>query len=329
VKRTVWTEDGVELIEAEPDALRPGWARLRVAACGICGSDLHVWHMPASERGPCTPGHEICGTVEQGPAGLADALYAVEPYKSCGKCDACKRGEGPLCARMGLFGFQYHGGFAEYVDVPVERLHPVRGIDRSPLVALAEPTAVAVRGCNIGRFARGEQILVVGAGTIGLLSGLVARERGARVSITARYPHQANAAKALGLEPVGERELEEFTADAKPFCVIETVGGSGAALRQAIAATASGGRVVLLGISAEVTLNLMEVVGREVDLLGSLMYGDPEGRSEFAEGVRILEEHAAELEPLLTHEFPLVQVEDGFLAALDKNSGALKVSITA
>lgn len=329
MKRTVWSDDGVVLIESERPQLRPGWARLRVAACGICGSDLHVWHQPHSDRPKWTPGHEICGYIEDGPAGLRDCLYAVEPCTCCGECQACKRGERALCAKMGLFGFAHDGGLAEQVDAPVERLHPVSGISKPSLAALAEPVAVAVRGCNVAAVKRGERLLVIGAGTIGLLSGLIARERGAEVSIVSRYEHQSAAAAALGLTPVEETDLAAFTEDTRPGVVLESVGGAGASARQAISSTASGGRVVLLGIfTAPVRLDLLELVTREVDVLGSLMYGEHEGQSEFASGVDVLERHADVLAGLVTHEFPLAQVRNAFECALDKGSASIKVSVT-
>lgn len=329
MKRTVWIDAGVDLIDSEPQSLRPGWARLRVAACGICGSDLHTWHTPHAARPTCTPGHEICGYVEDGPSGLTDALYAIEPYNCCGKCAYCVRGEGALCAEAGLLGFAYEGGLAEQVDAPVERLHPVSSISQPSLAALAEPVAVAVRGCNRARIERDDSVLVIGAGSIGLLSGLVAREHGARVSILYRYEHQFAAAKALGLSPVRESELDAFVAAERPGVVLETVGGSGNAGRLAVEACVTGGRVVLLGIFVRpVKLDLLDLVTREINLTGSLMYGDHDGRSEMAAAVEFVERHADELAGLITHEFPLDQVKSAFECALDKSRGALKVVVT-
>ena len=151
MRRALWTTDGLEVTEVEPGPLAEGWARLRVAACGICGSDLHWWH--GSMRRPLgtAPGHELAGTVIDGPAGIPDVLYAVSPNVSCGTCQFCRVGQTHLCDRAlgrGL-GMGADGGLSEVLDVPVGNLAPVTS-DVPAVAALTEPLAVALRGVSLG-----------------------------------------------------------------------------------------------------------------------------------------------------------------------------------
>ncbi len=115
MRRALWTDDGLEVTEVVMGALTPGWARLRVSACGICGSDLHFWHGTLRRPVGTAPGHEFAGTIEDGPAGLADVLYAVSPNVSCGACSFCLTGATHLCDRAagrGL-GLGADGGMAD------------------------------------------------------------------------------------------------------------------------------------------------------------------------------------------------------------------------
>src|SRR4051794_41657308 len=100
MRQAVWTADALTVNTVEPPALRPGWARLQVEACGICGSDLHFWHDPASRPVGSAPGHEFVGTLVDGPAGMADARYAASPAGAGGSCgDRLPRG--PPVVRAG------------------------------------------------------------------------------------------------------------------------------------------------------------------------------------------------------------------------------------
>src|SRR3990170_4226345 len=101
MRRAVWSTEGLDVIDGEPGPLEPGWVRLQVEACGICGSDLHFWHGHLQRPLGTSPGHELLGTVVDGPADLADLRYAVSPNVTCGTCEFCRRGRTNLCGRGG------------------------------------------------------------------------------------------------------------------------------------------------------------------------------------------------------------------------------------
>ncbi len=329
MRRAVWTEDGLEVLDDEPGPLEAGWARLRVEACGICGSDLHFWHGHLRRPLGTSPGHELVGVVVDGPAGLADGRYAVSPNVTCGRCSFCRTGRTNLCGKGGPgIGLGRHGGLAELVDAPLENLAAVPdGVD--PVIAsLTEPLAVTVRGIGLARVEPDERVLVLGAGTIGLCAALVARDRAAEVAISTRHPHQRAAAERLGVTVLDEAEAVTWGKEHRPEVVVESVGGVADTIGDAIRVVGRGGRIVLLGtFDGPRPVDLQRLMMKEVGLLGSFCYGGGLREPEFATAARLTGRWATELAALTTHQLPLDQVADAFTTASDKSTGAIKVTV--
>jgi threonine dehydrogenase-like Zn-dependent dehydrogenase len=330
VRQARWTERGIEVAEVDPPPLREGWVRLQVSACGICGSDLHLYRreLPAAVGG--VPGHEVVGFPLDGPAGLSERLYAVEPRTWCGSCDPCVAGNRHLCPQGLLLGLQAPGGLGDFMDVPREALHPVEP-SLSPVAAsIAEPLAVCVRAAHLARLEASSRVLVLGGGSIGLLSGLVCRDRAARVGITVRHPHQHEAALKLGLTPIAERDLDSWALEAQPDVVVETVGGTADTLSTAVRVCRPAGRIIVLGLfSADVPIPAFVLMAKELELVGSNTYGTDRRGPQFRGAVDLLPRYREEIDVLQTHRVPLEQVEDAFRLADDKRSGAIKVTILA
>jgi threonine dehydrogenase-like Zn-dependent dehydrogenase len=313
-----WSEGGIDLVDVKPGPLPQGWVRLRVAACGICGSDLHRWRGEVAREPGAVPGHEVAGWA-------GSRLVAVEPRWRCGACARCAAGKPQLCRDGGILGVDAPGGLAEWMDVPAYALHELPPDIDPRLASLAEPLAVAVRAVERAQVGTGKSVLVLGAGSIGLVCGLVARERGARVAISARHAEQRAAARRLGLLPLAEPDVAAWAAAEEPSAVIETVGGRADTLQSAIAACAPAGRIVVLGVFAgPVAIDGLALMAKELELVGSNSYGHEHG-ADFARGIALLATHARELAMLQTHVFPLRAIEAAFRAASDKRSGALKV----
>lgn len=329
MRRALWTDDGLEIADVDPGPLPEGRARLRVAACGICGSDLHWWH--GSMRRPLgtAPGHELAGTVLDGPAGLADVLYAVSPNVWCGSCQYCRVGQTHLCDRAlgrGL-GMGADGGMSEILDVPVTNLAPVT-TDRPAIAALTEPLAVALRGVSLGDVGPDSRVLVLGAGTIGLGAALLARDRASEVAITARHPHQAEAAGVMGVTVLGEDEGVAWAKERGADVVIESVGGSAPTLDHAVKAARKGGTIVLLGSFTEPRpVDLSKLMMKELRLQGSFCYGSTKRGSEYAAAAALTGRFRDELGAMTTHQFGLGDVTEAFETAADKASGAIKVTV--
>jgi threonine dehydrogenase-like Zn-dependent dehydrogenase len=328
VRQARWTDDGIEVAEVRPPPLADGWVRLQVAACGICGTDLTLYHrgFPVPPGG--VPGHEIVGTVLDGPAGIADALYAVEPRTWCGSCDLCQSGHRHLCTQGLILGLGPPGGMADFVDAPLATLHRVDPSLPKRLASLAEPLAVALRAVNRGRIDSSSRVLVLGGGSIGLVAGLLARDRAGEVAVSVRHPHQAEAARRFGVEPLGEDQIDAWAIERAPDVVIETVGGTADTVDAALRLAQPAGRVVVLGVfSRPAPVNLFALMVKELEVVGSNTYGQDHRGPEFAAAVALLPRLGSELASLQTHAFPLESVAEGFACAADKRSGAIKVTI--
>jgi threonine dehydrogenase-like Zn-dependent dehydrogenase len=330
MRRVIWSDAGIALDDREPGPLRDGWARLRVAACGICGSDLHLLHAPAAMRPVGTsPGHELAGTIVDGPSDLADVVYAVSPNVVCGVCEFCRTGRTNLCGRGGpTLGLGGDGGLAELVDAPLENLAPVPGGVAPPVAAMTEPLAVGLRGVNLGDPSPDSRVLVLGAGTIGLCAALVARDRAATVAITARHPHQRKAAEALGVTVLDEDELVPWGKENRPDVVVESVGGAADTVSDAIRVARRGGRIVVLGsFMGRREIDFTRLQLKELALLTSFCYGTGLREPELTTAARLTGRWQTELGAMTTHQFALDDAEEAFAAAGDKTSGSIKVTL--
>ncbi len=329
----------IEIREVPVPEPAEGEVVVRVRNCGICGSDLHFFsgHFPPP---PVCPGHEISGEVARigrNVTGLREGQpVVIEPLVSCQRCNFCRSGNYQLCPQLRVLGNMADGGFADYVRVPECAVFPLpSGLDWA-VAALVEPLAVAVHGLRIAPLQPGDRVAVLGAGTIGLLSVVAARHSGAsEVWVSARYPHQAKAAEALGATRVftganANAELFEAADERAPDIVVETVGGRADTLEQALPLVRRGGTVVVLGVFTSMPqLNGILLVVKEVRVVGSMTYGRTVAGADFERAIDILRSEAAVLNIIVTHRFPLDDIARAFQIASDKRSGAIKVSVAA
>ena len=212
MRRAVWTEDGLEVVDDEPGPLEPGWVRLRVEACGICGSDLHFWHGHLRRPLGTSPGHELAGTVVDGPAGPGRrALRRVAERHLRRLRLLPQRAHQPVRPRRARASGS--GATAAWPSWSTRRSRTWR---RSPTASTPSPRRSPSRSPSPSA-ASGwpacepdDRVLVLGAGTIGLCAALVARDRAAEVAITARHPHQRAAAERLGVTVLGEDEAVDL-----------------------------------------------------------------------------------------------------------------------
>ena len=335
MRAAVFGETGqISVVEREPADPRPGWVRLAVSAVGICGSDLNLLYAHGDLSRGVQPGHEVAGTVEAVGDGVTvepGSLVALEPLMGCGHCNHCRRGAHNLCATVKLFGFTRPGGMAERLNVPADGLY-VMPADMSPsVVALTEPLAVCVRGVRLGGITLGETVAVLGAGSIGLLTILAARQAGAReVLITARYPHQRELAETLGANAVFDDadDLLRAVGDQHVDVVVETVGGRADTLSEAVKVARHGGRIVMLGVfEGRTPLPSFDFFRKELTLRASNCYGREQRHGDFALATAMIGVHRADVEPLITHRFKLDQVAEAFATAADKKTESIKVQV--
>lgn len=311
---------------------------VRVHNCGICGSDLHFFSGQFPPP-PVCPGHEIAGEVAEVGPGVGNVragdLVVVEPLVTCRQCNFCLSGNYQLCPELRVLGNMVHGGFADYVRVPASAVFPLPAKLDMAVAALTEPLAVAVHGLRLVPVCAGDRVAVLGAGTIGLMSVAAARASGAsEVWVTARYAHQAEAARRLGATRVftgsaAYVELADAGSQRPPDVVVETVGGQADTLEQALPLVRRGGTVVVLGLFTSMpALNGILLVIKEIRIVGSMTYGRTIAGADFERALDILSQRAQDFASIVTHRYPLEQIQAAFSTAADKHSGAIKVSVS-
>jgi L-iditol 2-dehydrogenase len=261
----------------------PGEVVVRVAECGICGSDLKMYAgTHAFMRPPIVMGHEISGTVEAVGDGVdlrPGAPVTLFPPVGCGSCFHCRAGQEQLCEDMEFFGGQRPGGLATFVVAPRSHVVPVPPDVPPELRVLIEPLAVSVHGVARGQPAPGERAVVVGAGAIGLFAAAVLRSRGLEdVILAERLPERRSLAASLGFETV------DPTVEGLPAAVARLVRPEGAdvvfecvgsqpTIAAALSSTRKGGRTVVVG-NAPPSLEVDGLALQRGDrsLVGVLMY---------------------------------------------------------
>jgi len=299
------TERGIEVIETDPSGVG---TRVRVTASGICGSDVK---MAGFGPLPVTLGHEFGGRLDDGTA------VTVRPTVPCGACAACRRGREELCPAVlpAIYGVGQDGGMADEVWVDPGSVVPLpAGLDPANAV-LAEPLAVAVHCVNQVGVSAGQQVLVIGAGAIGLCVIAAARARGAAVSVEARHPARILAAERLGAEPV--------TGD--DFDVVIDAAGTQEAVTLAVTRAAPGG---VVGVASTwwsaVGLDTAFQV-KELSIVPAFLYGHHDGEDEFEAATALLARTPDLPGALITHRLGLDEAAEAFRIAADHASGAIKV----
>ncbi|WP_246154081.1 alcohol dehydrogenase catalytic domain-containing protein [Saccharopolyspora hirsuta] len=305
----------------------PGEVQLRVAYCGICGSDKHEFadgphaipvDRPHPESGVVAPlvlGHEFCGTVTavgSGVRGLAEGdRLAVEPHYRCGRCARCRAGEYNICAHFGFAGLMGHGGLAEYATIPAYMAHVLPEDVPFEQAAVFEPASVALHALRRSGVRLGESIAVVGLGPIGLLIVLLARQLGIdRVHGVDPDPARCDLAVELGATGTG-REVPEVDA------AFEVVGIQ-STLDTCLAATRAGGRVVLVGLGGRLDFDAFGLVNREQSIIATVGY-----RDTFPELIRLASE-GVDFSRIVTSTVALDEVVERGLRA---GAGEVKVVV--
>lgn len=293
MKVLVWKGPSVMEIEESPvPAVGPGWVVLKVEYAGICGSEIGAF-LGHNElrRPPLIMGHEFSGVVfEAGPnvpKDLPGKLVAVNPLLSCGQCRACKRGMRQLCGSRKIIGVDYPGSYAEYVAVPASSCYPIKD---AVLGSLVEPLACGVRATTLSEIEPGDSVMVIGAGTLGLMATRLAIARGSGSCMVVdtngdRLRWATNWGANAVLNPKSDDVpgfVKSSTSGEGVDCVIDAVGSS-QTRSQALGAIRRGGKVVLIGLNENMTnLPGNEIVRFEKQLIGSFAYSDEDFRRAVA-----------------------------------------------
>ncbi|MFM2355310.1 MAG: hypothetical protein RLZZ528_1046 [Pseudomonadota bacterium] len=328
-------------IEDRPEGIPgPGQLRLRLATGGVCGSDLHYYNHggfgAVRLREPMILGHEVSARVEgigPGVTGFAEGqLVAVSPSRPCGGCRYCLEGLPNQCLNMRFYGSampfpHIQGAFSEVLVADATQCVDATGLTAGQ-AAMAEPLAVTLHATTRAGTMLGKRVLVTGCGPIGVLSILAARRAGAAEIVatdlsdfTLALAAQVGADRVInsGREPDA---LAAYAADKGYFDVLYECTGVAAALAGGIAALRPRGVILQLGLGGDMSLPMMAITAKELDLRGSFRF-----HAEFATGVALMRAGLIDVTPLITHTVPLAEAETAFRLASDRGQ-AMKAQIT-
>jgi L-idonate 5-dehydrogenase len=317
----------------------PGEVQVRLATGGVCGSDLHYYNHggfgTVRLKEPMILGHEVSGWISALGEGVDDFeigdLVAVSPSRPCRTCRYCQQGLHNHCLNMRFYGSampfpHIQGAFREMLVA--DRLQCVRADGLTPgEAAMAEPLSVTLHATRRAGEMLGKKVLVTGCGPIGTLAILAARRAGAAeivaVDLTDRtleFASRVGADRTINTasNPQG---LEPFKADKGYFDVLFECSGAPQALAAGIGAMRPRGVILQLGLGGDMTIPMMQITSKELDLRGSFRFHE-----EFAVAIDLMKAGLIDVKPLITHTMPLADAEQAFLVANDR-SQAMKAQI--
>lgn len=325
-------EKDIRIEEVQDPVPSEGEVLVRPRFCGICGSDLHAWNHGIYAQGVIL-GHEFSaevigtGTVSEWTEGDRVVAHSIIP---CKKCSFCREGKYTLCDNVSMVGTTAHGGLAELAVLPADSLISVPETVTLREAALTEPLSVVLHGFNLIHCRPGQKVLVLGAGTIGLLSLQVAHLMGATlVAVSETNGYRRNLAERLGASVINPEEstvsleFEALTKGQPADLVIECTGVATVAA-ETFSLVKKGGTVLVLGIAADpVDADFFTAILNEVRYQFSYC-----SYSEFPAAIELIEKGVVNIGDLITKEINLEDVvEKGFKELTTPHSDNVKVLV--
>jgi len=323
---------GLELTHRPEPEAGAGEVKIRVQRTGICGTDLHIeswddWAAGAIDA-PLVPGHEFCGEVVAVGAGVRDVAVgdqvSGEGHVVCGTCRNCRAGRRHLCIRTSSVGVNRDGAFAEYVVIPESNVWVHHNRVDPDLGAIFDPFGNAVHTALSFPLV-GEDVLITGAGPIGLMAAAVCRHVGARfVVITDVSPYRLDLARRMGVDLALDVRTETIASAQKQLGMVEgfdvalEMSGHPSALPEVIANLNHGGRIAMLGLPAQpIQIDWAKVVTHMITIKG--IYGREMYETWYA--MSALLTAGLQIGEVITHRFPATEWEAAFAAARSGQCG--------
>jgi L-iditol 2-dehydrogenase len=310
---------------------------IKVAYCGVCGTDLHIFHGDQGAAA-CPPGtvlgHEFSGTVTQVGSEVKSLKIgdkvSVDPNDYCGSCYYCRNGQSNFCENMIGIGTTTHGGFAEYCTFKAKQAYKLPDDLPLELAAMAEPVGCCLHGIDLSKIKAGDTVLVIGAGTIGLMMLQLAKASGAsRMIVVEPAIEKHKVAYELGaslcINPKEEDPAVVMAAKGIPpvDVSIECVG-FGATVQEAIRLCGRGGTVMLFGLTppdCEIPLKPFDVFRRELHITASFINPYTLQRS-----LNLIQSGAIKIEPLLGPSVPLKDIVNVFTDPAYRKLGKILIT---
>ncbi len=322
----------LKLLELDVPVAKKKEVLIKVLVAGICGSDLHAYRgtQPFLSY-PRVLGHEIAGEIAEigeGVRGLRRGdLVTVNPVFSCGKCYACRVGRGNCCRDVKVMGVHIDGGFSEYITVPAHIVYKAPEDISPEILVLTEPLSIGAQANNRADVSGEDTVAILGAGTIGLTSLLIAKSKDCKVIIADLISNRLKLARELGADRVvNVREedlmkvITDFTNGDGASVVIEATGAP-QAVENSVKIASSAGRIVILGLTNDsVRISPIDLIRKELDFKGSRL-----NNKLFPYVLALLSSIENKARKLITHRFNIKDINKAF-ELLDRHSEeAIKV----
>lgn len=336
--------DDFEVREVSTPTPGPMEVLCRVRAASICGTDSHLiaGHYPGfwPPAYPIIPGHEWAGEIVELGAGAEMAGWAVgdrvagTSHDACGVCQACVEGRYNLCQNYGVmglhrqYGHNYQGADAEYVVHGVKTIFPLPDDISFEVGAVVDPASIALHCARRGNVQPGDDVVVLGAGPVGLLGGDAAKALGAGRVIVVGRGLRLQKALDMGFETVDSNaadvvaRVRDMTGGLGPAVVLEAAG-TPTTTTWALQMVRKGGRIATVGIPTEaVNIDLRDLVLYELELVGSRA-----SAGEMRRVMPLVADGRIRLPEIMTHAFALADFGEALATFRDKGSGAIKITI--
>lgn len=326
----------VEIREVEMPVVKEGEVLLKLIYGGICGSDLGTYRGTfAYASYPRIPGHEFSAEIVEigeNNRGLRKGMIVTcNPYFNCSTCYSCKKGLVNCCTTNETMGCQRDGAFSEYITMPIERVYDGKGLSAKTL-ALIEPFCISYHGVSRANVKEGDTVLVMGAGTIGVLAAVAAKALGAKVYISdvaaqkLEYAYKEFKLDGMVLNESTEsfeKQINEITNGNGFDVTIEAVGLP-STFQNCIDAASFGGRVVLIGVGKQnLDFNFTLIQKKELNVFGSRNAL----KKDFLELIDIVKEGKVDLEKVVTNTYKFEEAGKAFEDFNNNGSSMLKVLI--
>ena len=319
--------------DAPEPAIGPRDVLVRAKACGICGTDVHIWEGDFFPTFPLVPGHELAGEVAQVGAEVSGLSVGdrvmVDPTVTCEECHFCMINRQNHCLHWNAVGVTRDGGFGEYVRVPAKNCHRFANVSFSA-AAFCEPLACVVFGQDRARIEIGSEVLVIGAGPIGQLHLQASRVNGAAaVTVVDRVESKLALARELGASDtvMADDDLERGLRRIAPYgfdVVIDATGVAGV-MRDSIKYVKSGGTYLVFGVcgpSDRIEVSPFEIYRRDLTIVGSFAI-----RRTYDRAFKLMEHGRIKVDRLLHEAMPIEELPRG-LEMMKRGTAGMKLQIT-
>ena len=304
--------DNIEVVDLPKPEIETAKSVVKVLACGLCGTDRHIYKGEYPSAKPVILGHEFGGIIETPAVGSKFSrgdLVSVDPNIVCGSCQDCKAGRTAFCPTLTALGVNINGGFAEFAQVPDSQIYKVSS-DLNPLhLAFIEPTACCIRGMDIADIKSGDKVAVLGGGVMGQIVVQLAKLAGAsQITMITRQKARRELSESLGatdsIDPL-DKNYPEKTAK---YDVVFECAGVIESFNAAQVIARRGGSIIVLGLTPEksyVDFNPFQLVIKELRIQGSFL--NPLTQRRAAD---LIDSKKLNLDPLISRVLSIEEVPE-------------------